>query len=514
VELNHARQRAAFVRDTAAELKIEEATIKSDLGKILGHLESMIEARVAGLVKPERPEMTAAERDEAMALLTDPNLRDRILDDFARVGVVGEETNKLIGYLAATSRKLEWPLAVVIQSSSAAGKSSLMDAILRFMPEDEREQYSAMTGHSLYYMGETNLSHKILAIAEEHGAQSASYALKLLQSEGELRIACTGKDESGELSTRDRHVEGPVMIFMTTTAIEVDEELLNRCLILTVDEGTAQTIAIHALQRRRKSLVGLLERRERDSCLKVHQNAQRLLESLPVVNPYVEQLRFASHTPRTRRDHMKYLTLIDAITLLFQHQREVKTVQHRGETLRYIEVTEEDIALADELVATTLKQCLDDMPPQTRRLLESIVSLVDSRAARDDIARSAVRFSRRDLREATGLGHTQLKMHLDRLAELEYLAVHGGGVGRQTTYGLVYDCQPVGGKASAIGVPVGHLTGVPTDRVWNRKTSPRPQPVGDAARALKSGGEKAGAGEAAVLRPIRGWAPRQPRKQG
>ena len=44
-----------------------------------------------------------------------------------------------------------------------------------------------MTGQSLYYLGETNLKHKILAIVEEAGAEKASYALKLLQSEGELR---------------------------------------------------------------------------------------------------------------------------------------------------------------------------------------------------------------------------------------------------------------------------------------------------------------------------------------
>jgi len=93
-----------------------------------------------------------------------------------------------------------------------------------------------MTGQSLFYMGETNLKHKILAIVEEEGASRASYALKLLQSEGELTIASTGKDPAtGNLVTQEYHVEGPVMILLTTSAIEVDEELLNRCLVLSVD---------------------------------------------------------------------------------------------------------------------------------------------------------------------------------------------------------------------------------------------------------------------------------------
>jgi hypothetical protein len=105
--------------------------------------------------------------------------------------------------LACVSRKLDKPLGIVIQSSSAAGKTSLMDAILAFVPPEDKVKYSAMTGQSLFYMGETNLKHKALAIVEEEGASRASYALKLLQSEGELTMASTGKDPAtGELTTQ------------------------------------------------------------------------------------------------------------------------------------------------------------------------------------------------------------------------------------------------------------------------------------------------------------------------
>ena len=194
----------------------------------------------------------------AMGLLTSPDLVTRIAADFSRGGIVGESINALVGYLAAISRKLERPLALLIQSTSAAGKSSLLDAVLRFVPEEDRIVYSAMTGQSLFYMGEMNLKHKVLAIAEEEGAHRASYALKLLQSEGELTIASTSKDPTtGKLVTEEYHVEGPVMIALTTTAAEIDEELLNRCLVLTIDEGRQQTAAIHAAQRERRTLAGL-----------------------------------------------------------------------------------------------------------------------------------------------------------------------------------------------------------------------------------------------------------------
>jgi len=441
LELYSARQRAHFTKLASDELSVEERVIKRDLGEVLLKLEEFLEKRQKESERVERRELTDAEKTEALELLRDPKLLDRILEDFERAGVVGEATNKLVGYLAATSRKLEQPLAVVLQSSSAAGKSSLMDAVLELMPEEERVQYSAMTGQSLFYMGETNLSHKILAIVEEEGAERASYALKLLQSEGELTIASTGKDPAtGRLITQEYHVEGPVMIFQTTTAVDMDEELLNRCIVLTVDEGREQTRAIHERQRKARTLEGVIARQERQRILALHQNAQRLLRPLFVVNPYASELRFPDHQTRMRRDHTKYLGLIEAVALLHQYQRPVKTVEHRGQKLRYIEVTKGDIEIANRLAHDVLGRTLDELPPQTRRLLGLLDEMVTEATGQLGIDRSEFRFSRRQVRERTGWGDTQLRVHLGRLIELEYVLAHRGRQGQSFLYELV--CAP------------------------------------------------------------------------
>ena len=294
-------------------------------------------------------------------MLKSPDLLNHIQDDFRHCGIVGEGTNTLTGYLACVSRKLDKPLAILIQSTSAAGKSALMDAVLNLMPEEERIQYSAMTGQSLFYLGETDLKHKILGIAEEEGVSEASYALKLLQSQGELTIATTGKDpQSGKMVTQEYHVEGPVMIFLTTTAIELDEELLNRCLVLTVNESREQTAAIQHRQRFEDTLEGLLANQTKDNILKLHCNAQRRLKPLKVVNPYADQLTFLSDKTRTRRDHAKYLTLIKTITLLHQYQRETKIINHQGQAVEYIEVTLHDIEAANQIAHEVLGRTLDE----------------------------------------------------------------------------------------------------------------------------------------------------------
>jgi hypothetical protein len=302
-----------------------------------------------------------------------------------------------------------------------------------------------MTGQALFYMGQKNLKHKILAIAEQQGAEAASYPLKLLQSEGKLNIASTGKDPvSGKHVTHEYTVEGPVMLFLTTTAHEVDEELMNRCLVLAVNEDREQTQAIHQKQREAQTLEGLKARTRRNKIVRLHRNAQRLLKPVDVVIECLKERRFPDTMTRTRRDHMKFIALIQAITLLHQHQREIKTSMEEDERLEYIEATEADVKLAWELASHVLMRSLDDVQTQTRRLLLLIDKMVSSECERLQIERLDYRFTRATVRQFTGWGDSQLKKHLSRLEDLEYLALHRGVAGQSFVYALNFEMDENG----------------------------------------------------------------------
>ena len=213
LDLYQAKARTAFIKQAGLELSEGEDALKLDLGKVLRKVEALQADQLAQALaeKAKRPVLDEAEHAAAMALLKAPDLLGRILADFESLGIVGEEPNKTTAYLASVSRLLDRPLALMIQSASAAGKSSLMDAVLDLVPEEDVVRYSAMSGQSLFYMGDRALQHKILAIAEEEGARQAGYALKLLQSEGRVTMASTGKDPAtGMLATHDYTVEGPV----------------------------------------------------------------------------------------------------------------------------------------------------------------------------------------------------------------------------------------------------------------------------------------------------------------
>ena len=448
-DLYAARCRAVFTKQAAEKLRQTEDTIKLELGRVLLKLEELQDKQIKEALEPKEKEivLTPEEKAEAETLLKDPRLLSRILSDFEKCGILGEETNKLAGYLAAVSRKLEKPLAIIIQSSSSAGKTLLMESVLAFMPEEERVKYSAMTGQSLFYMGEKNLKHKILAIVEKEGAERASYALKLLQSEGELSIASTGKDpHTGRLVTYEYKVQGPVMIFIATTNVDIDEELQNRCTMLSVDESREQTRAIHQIQRESRTLKGFLKRSEKPRILKLHQNAQRLLKLIPVLNPFSRFLTFLDDKTRLRRDQEKYLNLIEALALIHQYQRSLKTIERWGSPVQCLEVNLDDIEIANRLAHEVLGRSLDELFPQTRRFLLLLDELVKKEWEEKKMGRGEYRFYRADLIQKIGWSYDQVRFHLERLIEREYVIAHFGSRGQRFTYELIYDGKGKDGK--------------------------------------------------------------------
>jgi hypothetical protein len=450
LDLYVARHRKMFIKEAAAELYCDEAAIKQDVGRLLLELETRQEQLIrdsAGHCEPEVPPMTEQEQREAMDLLEDPKLLHRILDDYEAIGLVGERVNKLMCYLACTSRLLPRPLAVLVQSSSAAGKTTLLEGTLGLMPEEAVEHASALTGQALYYMPREGLKHKILCVAEEQGASEASYALKLLQSEGTLRIASVGRDSrTGRPQTEHFEVEGPVAMLLTTTAEVPDTELANRCIVIWISEQPQQTATIHSRQRSAylPEANQATAQANRQAVQQLHQHAQRLLEPLPVVIPFAEQLTFRTDQVRYRRDHAKYLTLIATITLLHQYQR--RRITRQGESC--VVATLADARLANRLAASTFGVRADELLPQTQQLLDQLALYVSDEAQRQDVPPQAVRFTQRQLREQLGWSDRSLRRQLRRLVELEYVLRHRTRQGNQLAYQLLYDGQDNAATAS------------------------------------------------------------------
>jgi DNA primase len=438
IDLYSSRSRVWFSKLCGDLFGASEELVREDLGKLL----NLVECYRPKTKENKAHEPSKEDKDEALRFLNNPDIFKEILDDLETLGVTGERINKLVGYLSAVSRKLDEPLSVLIQSRSAAGKSTLQDAILALVPDEDFVKYTRITDQALFYKDEDSLVHKILAIEEEQGMGGAAYSIRNIQSSKKITVAATGKDPgTGKMRTEEYTVKGPVSVMITTTAAELEGETASRFLFLTIDESSKMTEAIHRMQREAETLEGLVKRKKSEKLIKKHHTAQRLLRPLAVANPYSKYLSYPNQSLRTRRDHKKYLGLIRAIAFLYQYQRKVNTVEVEGEPTEYIEVTLEDIDKGNRLANEVLGQSLDDLAKPSRTLLSHVYSMVKEISEKHSIPLEEVYFTRRMIREHIGWTDWQIKAHVRQLEELEYLYVRIGARGKEYAYALNYQGQ-------------------------------------------------------------------------
>ncbi len=364
--------------------------------------------------------MTEAERKEALSLLKRPDLLDQVSNDIDTLGYVGEEVNKRLLYLVAISRKLANPLSAVILSQSGAGKSGLTEVIERLSPPEDVVLLTRLTPQSLYYVDDGFLDQKLVIIEERYGSMEADYSIRVLQSRKKLIAAAPIKDpQTGNMRTRVFSVEARAAFIEATTASQLNHENATRCFELAMDESVEQTQRIHERQRLMRTEAGLELRRKTEAVVKINWNAQRLLEPLPVVIPFADKLTFPSTWMRTRRDHARFLNLIEVSAFLHQYQR-----QHKDGVIL---ATVEDYETAYRLARTVLTDTLSDLKAPLRKAYESIRELAQK-------AEEGV--SRRDVREAVQLPDSTVRRWLEELVELDYLEADKRGQGKTARYRL------------------------------------------------------------------------------
>lgn len=468
VDFYLSRPRRVFIGEVARLLRESAETIEADINRLIGQLEAYAQKQAA---QTQTAIVLVSDEDKAegMKLGRHADLANEILRDVEKLGLVGEQTNKLMGYLALTSRKLDDPLALLILSGSGAGKSLLQDTLLKLCPDEDLVKLTSLTDRALFYKGENALRNKVLALEEVAGAEGADYAIRNLISAKKLVIESTVKNPlTGTLTTQVNTVHGPTAVFQTTTQPDIDAETRSRFIITSVDESAEQTKAILEAQRNRHTLDGLRRKTQRDAIIKRHHAFQRLLKPVPVVNPFEPLLSYVEDRLAVRRDHPKYLNLILAVTFLHQMQRPVK---HDAESDQdYIETTLGDIAIANQLATALFGQTLDELSRPSRELLKLIRKMADGVEQKERqaagskvdtgsaLAGGAATFNRRAVREFTGWSDYQVKIHIKQLEDLEYLVPITGRRGQSFSYRLAWEGEGLDGERFLPGlIPVEEL---------------------------------------------------------
>ncbi len=441
VDLYSARSRTSFSASLSALFDIEAKRIERDLVQILEHLEAERDKKLSANEK--EIVMTEEDKKAGLELLRDPRLFDRIVSDTEKLGYVGEEVNKLLLYLSATSRKLSDPLSVMVISESGSGKSYLIETVARLMPSEDVVSITSLSDQALNYLPEDGLLHKFLVMGEALHSESVELQIREMLSAHELSRLVTLKDpKTGELKSSTVRKKVLVASAMSTTSHLVNPENASRFFVVNADESREQTGRIHEAQRRKYSVSRFQEKDEEiPRIVKTHQAAQRLLEKKRIVNPFASLLSFPTSLMRTRRDHERFLDLIASVCFLRQFQKSEK--EENG--IRFIECDLEDYRIAFRIMAGILPSTLGGFPLSAKAVYDEVRKHIHHKAEESDLKPSEVSVTQREIRDVTGLPHMTIKRAFRVLVDYEYLIEGGLKIqGSRRVYRLSSD-EPIRG---------------------------------------------------------------------
>ena len=238
----------------------------------------------------------------------------------------GNTSNAKLLFLASLTRFSKKPVSVLIKGASGSGKSELMNTILRFIPEADKEVFTGISEKSISFMGENSLRHKVLGIQEFSGLNnpSGNTILRSLLSEGEIRRQTSITDaKDNNFTTQISEVRGPVSLFMTTTEKSIHPEDENRMISITVDQSAEQKRKV--LLAKADAFNGIIASQEIIKDMQSISIAYRkTLKKVEI--PYVKNIAESMDTnfDQVLRHFDKMLSLIEAHALLHQEDRDIK----------------------------------------------------------------------------------------------------------------------------------------------------------------------------------------------
>jgi len=423
LDLFNAKSTGAFVKAAATRLTLDERVIRADLDSLTQKLDEILQKVIEEKENKNKPakkefHQNLALSQKAKEYLYDPVFITRFVRDMARAGVVGESLNMFFGYVGTLSRHMSNQLHLNIQSESSSGKSNMLNLLFKLVPEEDMVYFTQVTPRSFYYGQPGFLKNKCVFIAEADGLKDAEFPIKQMMSEGRLSISYTKTDpKTGEHTAETRESEGPAQFNLTEPQEGLNEEIINRCATMILDMSHEQTERIMEFQRLLHSPEGVLLKKNRETICDFYRHVQREIRPYPVLNPHSKNLSFNAQSHQARRDHQKYLTLLNCVTILNQHQRIL--VMREGELCLTTHLV--DIALTNFIARRIFARSLDELPIQTRNFVTSLVKYFIGYAKKKQVDFDQLWFYRKDMREITALSNTRVHEHAGRLVDYEYL---------------------------------------------------------------------------------------------
>lgn len=253
-------------------------------------------------------------------LKRNPNKLQELINDVHKLGVVGETVNIAIIFLCMISHKLDSCLGFVLKGLYSTGKSVLVKAVCKLMPDGVVLPISSLAKKALNYM--TDLSHKVLIETEAHRSDDIEYweidsQFRQLITEHEIIRAVPEKDEkTGKYVTSFRKTKGPISYGTTTTQDQMKDENESRLFVLRTDDSYEHLQKVKEMQDKQAMGLWILEEEEQ----LIISKWQKFVEQLPpfklkdIIISYANKLNMKCFGAPVSREYEKLHKIIKIFT--------------------------------------------------------------------------------------------------------------------------------------------------------------------------------------------------------
>jgi DNA primase len=423
LDLYEYKQVESTCKIVAEKLGLQKDKVEADLMQLTSLLEHYREKQIhqANGKQESRIQVPTATATKCIEFLKAEKLIQRINELIGKAGIIGEETNRILLFVIASSYKMDDTLHGLIQGSSGSGKTKLLKVISYLMPDEDVKRYTRVTDNSFYNQDEYFFVNKLICFEDLDGLkEDAQLAVRELQSNDILRTSTSVKDPSGKIGGAERTVRGPIASLACTTKGEIYEDNVSRSFLIAVDESKEQTQRI--IQYQNELSAGLIDKIEQKKISEFLQNCIRLLKPYEVINPYANKIKLPEEAHKIRRLNELYQSFVKQITLLNQYQRK----QDKQGRL----ITEkEDLQIACDVLFESILLKVDELDGSLRQFFERLKSQLKDKEQE---------FTQREIRQGLNISKAQCSRFFNLLQEMEYITSKYSGNQRKVCYKVDY----------------------------------------------------------------------------
>lgn len=407
----------------AEKLGLRKDLIEQDLSQLTSLLEFYRDKQLHQKQgqKENTVQVPTASATKCIEFLKGENLIAKFNALIGKSGIIGEETNRILLFVIASSYKMPDTLHALIQGSSGSGKTRLLKIISDLMPTEDVKKYTRVTDNSFYNQDEYFFVNKLVCFEDMDGLkEDAQLAVRELQS-NEILISSTSiKDSNGSISGGERTVRGPIASLSCTTKGETYEDNISRSFLIAVDESREQTLKV--IEYQNNVSAGLINKEEQKKIMGFAQNCIRLLKPYEVINPFAMKIRLPETAHKIRRLNELYQCFVRQITLLNQYQRK------QDKEGRLI-TTKEDLQAACDILFESIVLKVDELDGSLRQFFERMKSYLKEENQE---------FTQREIRQALNISKAQCSRCFGRLQSMEYITSKYQSNQRKVSYKVDY----------------------------------------------------------------------------